>query len=78
VLLLVVWIAVAVVVLVVLGSVGYGLVGAMRRLRREVAVLDRDLRPVLDQVLAQVQTGTERVTATRPMPRSGGNGGSPA
>jgi hypothetical protein len=75
VLLLVVWIAVAVVVLVVLGSVGYGLVGAMQRLRREVAALDRDLRPVLAQVQAQVQASTERVAATRGAGRSGGNGG---
>jgi hypothetical protein len=50
VLLLIVWIAVAVVLVVVLGSVAFGLVGAMKRLGREVAALDRDLRPVLQQV----------------------------
>jgi hypothetical protein len=71
VLLLVVWIALAVVTLVVLGSIAYGLVAAMGRLGREVAALDRDLRPLL----AQVQATTERLTATRPAARSGGNGG---
>ena len=58
-LLLVVWIVVAVVVLVVLGSVVFGLVGAMKRLGREVAALDAELRPVL----AQVQATTERISA---------------
>jgi hypothetical protein len=61
VLLLVVWIAVAVVVLVVLGSIGYGLAGAMKRLGRELAALDRDLRPVLEQV----QQTASRAAATR-------------
>lgn len=59
-LLLVVWIAVAVVVLVVLGSIVFGLVGSMERLGREVAALDRDLRPVL----AQVQEAATRAAAT--------------
>ena len=59
-LLLIVWIAVAVVVLVVLGSIVYGLVGAMKRLGREVSALDRDLRPVL----AQVQEAAARAAAS--------------
>ena len=58
-LLLIVWIAVAVVVLVVLGSIVFGLVGAMKRLGREVAALDADLRPVL----AQVQETAARISA---------------
>ena len=67
--LLVVWIAVAVVVLVVLGSAVFGLVGAMKRLGREVAALDADLRPVL----AQVQATTARISganADRERPRA--------
>ena len=59
-LLLIIWIAVAVVVLVVLGSVVFGVVGAMKRLSREVAALDRDLRPVL----AQVQETAARAAAS--------------
>ena len=58
-LLLVVWIAVAVVVVVVLGSLVFGLVGALTRLGREVAALDAELRPVL----AQVQATSERISA---------------
>jgi hypothetical protein len=68
--LLIVWIAVAVVAVVVLGSIAYGLVGAMRRLGREIAALDRDLRPVL----AQVQASAGLVAATRGAGRSAGNG----
>jgi hypothetical protein len=52
VLLLVVWIAVAVLAAVVLGALGYGLFGALSRLRREAAALERDVRPVLTQVQA--------------------------
>ena len=48
-LLLVVWIAVAVFALVVLGSLLYSLLGAVQRLRREVAAVQRDLQPVLEQ-----------------------------
>ncbi len=48
-LLLVVWIAVAVVAVIALAGIGYGLVGSLTRLRREAAALDRELRPVLTQ-----------------------------
>jgi hypothetical protein len=47
VLLLVVWIAVAVLAVVVLGVLVHGLLGAAGRLRRELAALDRDVRPLL-------------------------------
>jgi hypothetical protein len=47
VLLLVVWIAVAVVGIVVLGSLAYTVLGAFTRLGREMAALDGELRPVL-------------------------------
>jgi hypothetical protein len=49
VLLLVVWIAVGVLAVLVLGGVAYGVLGAAGRLRREVEAVDRDLRPVLEE-----------------------------
>jgi hypothetical protein len=49
VLLLVVWIVVAVVALVILGSLLFSLLGAVQRLRREVAAVQRELQPLLDQ-----------------------------
>ena len=58
-LLLVVWIAVAVAAVVVLGAVAYGLFGSFQRLRREMAALDRELRPVLAQV-GELQERTSR------------------
>ena len=64
--LLVVWLVVAVLALVVLGGIGYGLFGALARLGREVAALDRDVRPVLDQIqqaaarAADARTGTHQ------------------
>ena len=58
-LLLVIWIAVAVVALVVLGAVAYGLFGAFRRLGREVAALDQELRPVLTEVQATLDRAAQ-------------------
>jgi heme exporter protein D len=61
--LLIVWIAVAVVVLVVLGGLVYSLLGAFGRLTREVQGLQRELRPVLGQVqetLARASEAAER------------------
>jgi hypothetical protein len=52
VLLLIVWIAVAVLAVVVLGGVAYGLLGAAARLRKEVTGAAVDLRPLLDGVRA--------------------------
>jgi uncharacterized protein YoxC len=49
VLLLVVWIAVAVIALVVLGGLLYSVHGALRRLQHEVAAVQRDLQPVLER-----------------------------
>ena len=49
-LLLIVWIAVAVLALVVLGSLAYLTLGAAQRLFREASALERDLRPVIAQV----------------------------
>jgi hypothetical protein len=47
-----VWIGVAVLALVVLGAVAYGVFGAFARLGREVAAFDAEVRPVLEQVQA--------------------------
>jgi hypothetical protein len=52
VLLLFVWIAVGVVTVVVLGSLAYSTAGALSRLGREAAALDREVRPVLEQLQA--------------------------
>ena len=57
--LVVVWAVVVVLVLVVLGGLAYGLLGAFGRLRREVEGAERDLRPFL----AQLQQTADRVAA---------------
>ena len=51
-LLTVVWIAVAVLALVVLGVLVYGLLGAAGRLRREITALEREVRPLLTEAQA--------------------------
>jgi hypothetical protein len=59
--LLVVWIAVAVLGLLVLGVIGFGVLGALQRLYRELQGLQTELAPVL----AQVQDTAGRVAASR-------------
>jgi hypothetical protein len=59
--LLIVWIAVAVLVLGVLGVLGYSLLGAAGRLSRELRGLERDVRPLL----AQAQAAAERAAAQK-------------
>jgi uncharacterized protein YoxC len=59
-----VWVAVVVVALVVLGIIGYGLVGALTRLRREVEGAQRELQPVLEQLQATA-AHAESVAARR-------------
>ena len=59
--LLIVWIAVAVLVLGVLGILAYSLLGAAGRLSRELRGLERDVRPLL----AEAQTTAERASAQR-------------
>ena len=54
-LLLVVWIVVVVLALVVLGGIGYGVLGAAGRLRREIEGAQRDLQPVLTDVQATLE-----------------------
>ena len=45
-----VWIAVAVLAVLVLGILAYGLLGAMQRLTREVRATDTALRPIRAEV----------------------------
>jgi hypothetical protein len=47
-----VWVAAVVVAVLVLGIVGYGVLGAAGRLRREVEGAHRDVQPVLEQLQA--------------------------
>jgi type II secretory pathway pseudopilin PulG len=47
-----VWIALVVVAVVVLGSVAFSLLGALQRLRREVAGLEEAVRPLVVQAQA--------------------------
>jgi len=68
VLLLVVWIVVAVLAVVVLGGIAYGVVGAAARLRRELEAAERDLRPLLAQVeqtMSAVERTREQAAAAR-------------
>ena len=59
--LIVVWIVVAVLAVLVLGGVAFGVLGALQRLTREVRGLESQLRPVL----AEVQATADRVAAQR-------------
>jgi hypothetical protein len=52
VLLLIVWIVVVVLSLVVLGAIGYGVLGAAGRLGRELQAAERDVRPLIQQAQA--------------------------
>jgi nitric oxide reductase large subunit len=61
-----VWIGVAVLVLVVLGAVGYGVFGAFARLGREVAAFDAEVRPVLEQVQATQAAAQQRGSQDSP------------
>jgi hypothetical protein len=63
VLLLVVWIVVVVLAVLVLGGVAYGVLGAAGRLRREVEAVERDVRPVLDEVQRTAARAAERQAA---------------
>ena len=50
--LLIVWIVVGVLALVVLGAIGYGVLGAAGRLGRELEAVERDVRPLIQQARA--------------------------
>jgi hypothetical protein len=55
---LIVWIVVLVLALVVLGAIGYGLLGAAGRLRRELEAAERDVRPLRAQIEATAARAT--------------------
>ena len=57
---LVVWIVVAVVAVVILGGLLFSLLGAVQRLRREVAAAQRELRPVLAQAQEALEAAARR------------------
>ncbi|QXG76122.1 hypothetical protein KUM42_00635 [Modestobacter sp. L9-4] len=59
--LLIVWIAVAVLVLLVLGTLAYNVVGAAGRLSRELRALEREAAPLL----AEAQATAARAAAVR-------------
>ncbi|GAB4079325.1 hypothetical protein GCU67_14790 [Modestobacter muralis] len=59
--LLIVWIAVAVLVLLVLGTLAYNVLGAAGRLGRELRALERDAAPLL----AEAQATAARAAAAR-------------
>ena len=59
--LLIVWIVVAVLALGVLGALGYGLLGAAGRLRRELSGLEQDVQPLL----VEAQAAAARAAAQR-------------
>lgn len=59
--LLIVWIVVAVLAVLLLGILGYGLLGAAHRLLREVRALQTQVRPVLTELRGTV----DRVAAQR-------------
>ena len=51
--------AVLVLALLVLGIVGYGVLGAFGRLNRELAAAERDARPLLEQAQATAAWANE-------------------
>ena len=60
--LLIVWIAVAVLVLLVLAVLAYNLLGAAGRLSRELRGLERDVAPLRAEVEAAAQRAAEQRT----------------
>ena len=59
--LLIVWVVVAVLAVLVLGVLGYSLLGAAGRLSRELRGLERDVAPLR----AELEATTQRVAAQR-------------
>ena len=55
-----VWIGVAVLAVLVLGVLGYGLLGAAGRLSRELRGLERDVRPLLAEAQAAAAKAAEQ------------------
>jgi uncharacterized protein YoxC len=71
VLLTVVWIAVAVLAVVVLGTLVHGVLGAAGRLRRELAALEQQVRPLLTEAQATAARAAQVQNPPDP-PRFGG------
>jgi hypothetical protein len=78
VLVLIVWIVVVVLALVVLGTIGYGLLGAAGRLRRELEAAERDVRPLLEQARATAPVLRRPTDRPAPSVRSPGSDHAPA
>jgi hypothetical protein len=76
--LLIVWIVVVVLALVVLGAIGYGLLGAAGRLRHELAAAERDVRPILEQAQATAARAPRDDSPTARSARSPGSEHPPA
>ena len=57
-----VWIGVAVLSVVVIGGLVYGVLAALKRLAGEVSALDRELRPVLGEVQKTLARAAETGT----------------
>jgi hypothetical protein len=55
----VVWIAVAVLAVVVLGALAYGVIGAAGRLRRELAAFEQEVRPLRTEAQATAARAAE-------------------
>ena len=62
---LVVWITAAVLSLVVLGVLAYGLLGAFQRLGRELEAAEREVRPFLEQAQATAARAAALQTGER-------------
>jgi hypothetical protein len=65
-----VWVAIAVLAVLVLGMLGYGLLGALQRLTREVRALERALQPLR----TEVQQTMDRAAAQRAGDRTSTSG----
>ena len=62
---LIVWIVVVVLALVVLGAIGYGVLGAAGRLRRELEAAERDVRPLVQRLQETAARATDDGTDPR-------------
>ena len=58
-LVLIVWVVVAVLAVLALGVLAYGLLGARTRLTRELAALERDVAPVAAQLQASLAAAAQ-------------------
>ncbi|WP_235495300.1 hypothetical protein [Geodermatophilus sp. Leaf369] len=58
-LVLIVWVVVAVLAVLALGVLAYGLLGARNRLTRELAALERDVAPVAARLQASLAAAAQ-------------------